>query len=119
MSGYSSLEASTRASVEAATHLDKEGVHAAAIAAMLSAARKIDAWDIIVDWALTDALENETRPAVPANDNVTLSTYLKYLESLGLTPAGQAALLKGKPAPAPKASSKMATLTALQGGKSA
>lgn len=87
MSGYSSLEAATRASVEAATHLDKEGVHAGAIAAMISAARKIDAWDIIVDWALEDAIENETRPAVPSNDNVTLSTYLKYVESLGLTPA--------------------------------
>ena len=41
---------------------------AAAVAAARALARKIDAWDVIVEWALEDS-RGEGRPKVPANDN--------------------------------------------------
>ena len=63
-----------------------------AVEAMLALARKIDAWDVIVQWAIEDAQECEGRPKVPQNDTVSISAYLKYAESLGLTPAGRAKL---------------------------
>jgi hypothetical protein len=84
--------------VAAATHLTK--MDAGAVAAARALADKIDAWDVIVDWAMEDAAESESRPRVPQNDNVSLSALLKYLESLGLTPAGRAA--NGKPTTTPK-----------------
>ena len=112
-----SLEAATREAAAAATHLT--AADKSALEALVLLARKIDAWEVIVAWALEDAAESESRPAVPAHDNVSISTYLKGCDQLGLTPAGRAALTKGAAAAAPKASSKMATLTALQGGKSA
>ena len=68
-----------------------------AVEAMLALARKIDAWDQIVRWALDDACDGERRPTVPQNDNVSLSAYLKFAESLGLTPAGRAKLAEKKP----------------------
>jgi len=111
------LVEATEAAFKAATHLT--AADAGAKAALLALARKIDAWDVIVDWAFEDASEDESRPKVPANDNVSISAYLKGCDQLGLTPAGRAALAKGAAGAAPKASSKMATLTALQGGKSA
>ena len=58
---------------------------AAAVAAARALARKIDAWDVIVEWALEDS-RGEGRPKVPANDNVSLATFLKYMDSLGLLP---------------------------------
>ena len=70
---------------------------AGAIEAMFALARKIDAWDVIVEFALDDAADRDSRPAVPANDNVSLPTYLRYAESLGLTPAGRAKLVEKKP----------------------
>ena len=60
------------------------------IQALILLARKIDAWDEIVAFALADAADMGGRPAVPQNDNVSLASYLKYCESLGLTPAAQA-----------------------------
>lgn len=63
---------------------------AAAVAAARKLARKIDAWDTIVDWAIEDASDSG-RPLVPANDNVSLPTFLKYLDSLGLVPPQVAA----------------------------
>lgn len=59
---------------------------APAVAAARALAKKIDAWDVIVDWALEDAAESSSRPAVPANDNVSLASFLKYLEKLQLLP---------------------------------
>ena len=54
-------------------------------------ADKLDAWDVIVRWAGEDAGPGEdgkrgVRPAVPQNDNVTPTVFLKVLTSLGLTP---------------------------------
>lgn len=63
---------------------------AAAVKAARDLARKIDAWDVIVDWALEDARETRGRPRVPQNDNVSLETFRKYLDVLGLTPEREA-----------------------------
>lgn len=92
----SGLVAATEAAVAAAgarlTDADQ-----GAVEAMLALARKIDAWDVIVQWAIEDAREREDRPKVPQNDNVSISAYLKYAESLGLTPAGRSKLTEKKP----------------------
>ena len=85
-----SLEAALDRSLAAATHLTE--VDAAAVKAARSLARKIDAWDVIVDWAHGDMDEmDKKRPAVPDNDNVSASAYLKYLAALGLVAAVPAA----------------------------
>lgn len=86
-----SLIESTDAAIKAATHLTK--MDAGAIEAMRNLARKIDAWDVIVGWALEDAQVKDHRPTVPQNDNVSISAYLKYSESLGLTPASRGVLV--------------------------
>ena len=79
----------TEAAIKAAAHLT--AMDSGAIEALRSLADKIDAWDQIVDWANDDAAGVEgKRPAVPANDNVSIPSYLKFCESLGLTPAGRA-----------------------------
>lgn len=81
----------TEESIKAAKHLT--ALDKGAIEALLALARKIDAWDQIVDWALDDAREDEGgRPKVPQNDNVSISAYLKGCEQLGLTPTGRKAL---------------------------
>ena len=64
--------------IAAADHLTAR--HAGAVAAARALAEKIDAWQIIVEWALDDAAANDRRPAVPANDNVSLPSFLKYLD---------------------------------------
>lgn len=71
------------ASLEAATHLEPK--HAAVVGAARALAAKIDAWDVIVQWALDDAADTSMRPRVPQNDNTSLGTYARYLEALGLT----------------------------------
>ena len=84
---------STLKAIESAAHVDASGVDAGAVAAVLALARKIDAWDVIVQWAIEDASETESRPKVPANDNTSLPTFLKYCESLGLTPNARKAFV--------------------------
>lgn len=74
----------------------------AAVAAARKLARKIDAWNHIIEWALDDAAESGGRPAVPANDNVSLVSFLKYLEKLGLVSRKEVSSKVGKPASAPK-----------------
>lgn len=109
------LVEATEKAFQAAAHLT--AADAGSMAALLALARKIDAWDIIVDWAFEDAAEDESRPKIPSNDNVSIATYLKGCEQLGLTPAGRAALTKGRPAESgPPTTSKAAKLTLLQGG---
>ena len=78
----------TEAALAAAKHLTD--MDKGAVEALRSLAAKIDAWDVIVDWANDDVAGMEgRRPMVPANDNVSIPTYLKFCESLGLTPAGR------------------------------
>ena len=69
-------------SLRNAKHL--RAMDSATVAAARALARKIDAWDVIVSWALEDAEDAGGRPAVPANDNVSLSSFLKYQQALGL-----------------------------------
>lgn len=75
-------------------------------------AKKIDAWETIVEWALDDAAEYEgnVRPKVPAHDNTTPGTYAKLAESLGLTPSGRHAI----GAKSGETSGKAGKLTALR-----
>lgn len=78
----------------------KQGVvsdlDAGTIRAAQALADKIDAWDQIVEWAFEDVAEADMkRPAVPQNDNVSLASFLKYMNDLGLTPAARNAASKG------------------------
>lgn len=84
------LVAATRRAVEAEPRL-RDPRYAAALANLMRLARKIDAWDTIVEWALEDMAGKGRggRPAVPSNDNVSASAYAKQLAELGLTPAGR------------------------------
>lgn len=102
-----SVEESTVTAIKAATHLT--AMDAGAIQGVLALARKIDAWDIIVDWALDDVADSDgkARPAVPQNDNVSLSAYLKYCDQLGLTPAGRKALESKSGPPVPKVENEL------------
>lgn len=108
------VEESTLASLKDADHLT--AMDRGAVQALIALARKIDAWDTIVDWALDDVADSEgkARPAVPQNDNVSLSAYLKYCDQLGLSPAGRKALALKKE----QTDAKAAKLTALRGGRS-
>lgn len=97
--------------IAAATHLTPRDT--AAVAAARALAGKIDAWDQIVEWALDDAAEREgARPKVPANDNVSLPSLLKYLDALQLVPPAE----KAKPGPASTASPAQQDLNAVRQG---
>lgn len=104
------LVAETERAIEAADHLTD--MDAGAVEALRALARKIQAWDQIVEWALDDARDSGGRPTVPQNDNVSLSAYLKYCDQLGLSPAGRKSLDVKKAG----ASAKAAKLVALRGG---
>ena len=82
------LEATNRA-INGATHLGPQD--AGAVAAIRALARKIDGMDEYYHELRESYRERDLRP--PSPDNVSLPTYLRYAESLGLTPAGRA----GKP----------------------
>ena len=102
-------------SLQAATHLEPK--HAATVGAARALAAKIDAWDVIVAWALEDVADDpKARPAVPANDNTSLGTYARYLEHLGLTVATAKAAAKAEPAApaAPETASPGATIVQMQ-----
>ena len=100
--------------ITAAAHLT--AVDEGALAAARALADKIDAWGVIVDWALDDVAGKDTseRPAVPQNDNTSLPTFLRYCDALGLTPAGRVKLDEKKPE---GKGGKLAHLRAVQGGK--
>jgi hypothetical protein len=83
------LEA-TEKSIAAADHLTD--MDAGAVAALRVLAQKIDTEDALRAMALEYAAEHEQKP--PAVDNVSIPTYLKFCESLGLTPAGRKASMK-------------------------
>ena len=107
----SELVDATERAIVAADHLTPMDL--GAVEALRALARKIDAWDQIVEWALDDARDDDSRPRVPQNDNVSFSAYLKYCDQLGLTPAGRKVLQLRQEG----ASAKSAKLTALRGGK--
>ena len=93
-----SLAEALESALVAADHLEPK--HAATVVAARALAEKIDAWQVIVEWALEDAAESESRPKVPANDNTSLPTFLKYMEALQLVPPAKAAAAPAKPEPA-------------------
>lgn len=85
----------TESAIKAASHLT--AADDGAVEALRMLARKIDAWDVIVSWAIDDVADREGgRPLVPANDNVSIPSYLKFCEQLGLTPAGRIKLPKAE-----------------------
>lgn len=124
------FDTSVEAAGTALTALD-----AGVIEAARALADKIDAWDRIVEWALDDANQDGTgRPKVPQNDNVSLASFLKYCDALGLTPAqrkdrapttatpGTGSRKKSEEAPGDQSSSPrsaLGKLTGLKGGRSA
>lgn len=87
------LVEATRRAVAAEPRL-RDARYAAALSNLMRLARKIDAWDVIVQWAIEDQAGKGRggRPAVPQNDNVSSSAYAKQLAELGLTPAGRKSL---------------------------
>lgn len=78
----------TEKALGAARHLTD--MDAGAVAVLRELAREIDVRDELRELALTYAAENKTRP--PGIDNVTVPTYLKYCDALGMTPGGRKAL---------------------------
>jgi hypothetical protein len=91
--GIGDVVDATEVSISAATHLDVKGKDAGAIAALLTLAHKVDNYDTVLDAILDQiAMDPESKIRPPATDNVSLPTYLKYSESLGLTPGGRGEL---------------------------
>lgn len=108
---HESLADALERAIGAAGHLTERD--AAGVAAARELARKIDAWDVIVRWAIEDAAESGSRPKVPANDNTSLPTFLKYLEALQLVPTP---LEKAKPGPVSQASPAQQALNEMREG---
>lgn len=104
------VQAATEEAIDAADHLTKKD--AGAIAALRYLARKIDTESALREMALQYADEHETKP--PPVDNVSVPTYLKYCESLGLTPAGRAKLVE-KAGEASGGSQGSGTLSGIRG----
>lgn len=94
------VKEATQFALKAAEHLTK--MDAGAIAALLKLADKID---YLMDH---DGMSEDGK-----FDNVSIPTYLKYCESLGLTPAGRAKPNFGGKKPEEP---KQAGLASLQGG---
>lgn len=69
----------------------------AAVAALLQLARRIDLADRYFEDLAELHAERNLRP--PSQDNVSLPTFLKYCEALGLTPSGRKQESKPKGAP--------------------
>jgi len=111
MSGFDTVLAATEASIKAAKHLGL--LDAGAVEVLRHLARTIDAIA-----GGQDDLEDDvdTDPRKPRSlDNVTIPTYLKACDALGLTPAGRVRLDEKKEAPG----GKLAHLRKINGGKSA
>ncbi len=86
------VESATEVAIVAAGHLAK--MDAGALETLRTLARKIDTEDRLRELALRYAEENGQKP--PSVDNVSIPTYLKFCESLGLTPFGRTKLGDGK-----------------------
>lgn len=95
------VSAATELSLAAATHLT--AMHAGPVAALRVLAKKID--DLRFEVARVGDDSKATF------DNVTIPTYLKYCESLGLTPAGA---VKLDLAPKETSGGKLASLQSVQ-----
>ena len=105
MERYDTVADATEAAIEAATHLTV--MDSGAVATLRVLAQKIDA-------LATD--EVQSLDDLKAKfDNVSVPTYLKFCDSLGLTPAGRMRLAEKKE----PAGGKLAQLRQISGGRSA
>lgn len=78
----------TEVAIRAASHLTDQDK--GAVAALRALADKIDTDDALREAYLEWQVEREVVPSKPLQlDNVSIPTYLKFAESLGLTPAGR------------------------------
>lgn len=91
----------TKRSITAASHLTD--MDAGAVAVLLGLAGAVDY-----------LLKHDGLTPDGKLDNVSIPTYLRYCESLGLTPAGRLKLSEKKP---DGASGKLARLRAVEGGR--
>src|SRR5690606_24771159 len=96
-----SISAETNDAIAAATHLTPMDMGAVAVLRQL--ARTLD--KLLKTGFVTESGKF---------DNVSMPTYLRYCESLGLTPAGRRQMA---PKEAPSAPSKLGQLRAVHGGK--
>lgn len=94
----------TRSSIAKATHLTD--MDKGAVEVLCTLALKIDTMDVYFDALADDAVDMDLRP--PSQDNVSIPTYLKFCESLGLTPAGRAKAVEG--AASGKSAGKLSTM---------
>jgi hypothetical protein len=107
-----SIADATEKAIRAATHLTV--MDQGAVETLRVLAKKIDTEDTLRDMALEWAAEDEKRRP-PSVDNVSIPTYLKFCESLGLTPAGRGRLdMKKEPT-----GGNLAKLRSIKAGKSA
>lgn len=103
-----SVQEATERSIAAAAHLTE--LDAGAVAALRALANKIDHWDDVVDAAYGQ--NEDGKLPVPMHDNTSIPTFLKYCETLRLTPAS-----RGVTVGESEAKGKLANLRALRGGK--
>lgn len=96
------------------------GMDAGAVSAIRFLAKKIDTEELVRERIL-EAQGEDPSLKPPPLDNVTIPTYLKFAESLGLTPAGRLRIegTKKTADPADGKRSKLAALRSVQGGRSA
>lgn len=87
-----SVAEATEAAIAAASHLTE--MDQGTVETLRFLAVKIDTESELRALALAWAEEHEQKP--PAVDNVSIPTYLKFAESLGLTPAGRKVLTEKK-----------------------
>ena len=92
MTAFDSVLAATEASIAAATHLGV--LDAGAIEVLRHLARTID--------AIADGSDVDDSDKPKSLDNVTIPTYLKACDALGLTPAGRTRLDEKKESPGGK-----------------
>lgn len=86
------MEAATLVSLENAPWLESLE-YAGPKEALLMAARKIDGWQAVVEAAVEWAEEKPgRRPNVPLHDNVSIGSYARLLDALGLTAMSRAKL---------------------------
>lgn len=108
-----SIYEATVEALAAATHLTT--TDKGAIAALKYLARKIDTEDDLRDMVLERAGEDNVKP--PPLDNVSIPTYLKYCEALGLTPAARGAAASKGAAPAPEPEDELAEFSRKKKGR--
>jgi hypothetical protein len=94
-------------------HTTNDAVQAGKRAGLITA---LDEGAVVVLLQMAKTLDDPEFPVIDGKfDNVTQGLYLKYCESLGLTPAGRGRLEPKKDA----GGGKLAQLRGIQGGKAA